>query len=108
MKVYAVYKNLDMTEGRGPMVLDKIFLNREDAWEFANKQPGIMGRSGYRDHGMLSRYNSNYGNGDTACTGWSCTLCYPYGGDWEVRQLEVHDDLQSALSKFRNIDEKER
>lgn len=41
--VYAVYRNSDMTEGRGPMVLDKLFLYEDDAWNYANQQLGVMG-----------------------------------------------------------------
>ncbi len=44
--VYAIFKNSDTTEGRGPMVLDSIFANRTAAVEYADAQPGIMGRRG--------------------------------------------------------------
>lgn len=44
MIVYCVYRNSDMTEGRGPDVLDQIFLNRSDAVKYMDAQPGCMGR----------------------------------------------------------------
>ncbi len=44
MKVYLTYYNSDMTEGRGPMTLDKIFSNKEHAEEYIDSQEGIMGR----------------------------------------------------------------
>lgn len=44
MNVFAVFKNSDMTEGRGHKVLDEVFLNKSDAKSYMNRQPGIMGR----------------------------------------------------------------
>lgn len=35
MLVYVVLKNADFTEGRGPMVFNKIFANQEDAKQYA-------------------------------------------------------------------------
>jgi hypothetical protein len=42
-KVYLIFKNFDMTEGRGPMILDRVMGNRFDAEQFAMRQPGVMG-----------------------------------------------------------------
>lgn len=43
MTVYGVYRNTDMTEGRGPMVLDRLFLYEEMAQMYADSQLGVMG-----------------------------------------------------------------
>ena len=42
-KVYAVFKNADMTEGNGPMLLDRVFANRRHAEKYIDEQPGVMG-----------------------------------------------------------------
>ena len=42
--VYAAYCNADMTEGRGPMIIDLVFVKEEDAKDYINDQPGVMGR----------------------------------------------------------------
>lgn len=48
MKVYVVFRNFDMTEGRGPMVLDKIFLDESKARKYMENQSGVMGvKSGW-------------------------------------------------------------
>lgn len=44
MKIYLVYKNADMTEGRGPMILDSVWLNKENADNYIDQQQGVMGR----------------------------------------------------------------
>jgi hypothetical protein len=44
MKVYMVYRNADMTEGRGPMVFDRIYLKQAAAIRFIDDQDGLMGR----------------------------------------------------------------
>jgi hypothetical protein len=44
IKIYATYRNEDMTEGRGPMVIDKIFTKRKDAEDYIDNQSGVMGR----------------------------------------------------------------
>lgn len=67
MKVFAVYRNADMTEGRGPMILHKVYRTKERAEEFANSQTGIMGRK--------------------PITKWTDEAF----GDWQVRELEVFE-----------------
>jgi hypothetical protein len=47
--VYATYRNSDMNEGRGPMVMDKVFTEERDAQEYINQQPGVFGR--HPEHG---------------------------------------------------------
>lgn len=45
MKAYMIRKkNADMNEGRGPMIIDLFFLNREHAIEYMDAQPGVFGR----------------------------------------------------------------
>jgi hypothetical protein len=102
VEVYGVYANKDMTEGRGPIVLQKLFLHREDAWAFANKQPGVMGRSPYRDHKKLR--DNGHPQFILECKGWECTLCHPYGGEWEVRMLRVHEYNNPGLSMKKTLE----
>lgn len=43
--VYLVFRNADMTEGRGPMVFDKkVFSSFETAADYTDRQTGVMGR----------------------------------------------------------------
>lgn len=63
MVVYLTMRNADRTEGRGPMVNDKCFLDRKKAEKYIDEQPGVMGRRAK----------------------WS-TQEY---GDWEVKEVEV-------------------
>lgn len=44
--IYLVYENADKTEGRGPMVRVKdsgYFTDENEAWDFADTIPGVMG-----------------------------------------------------------------
>lgn len=66
-KIYGVYRNLDMTEGRGPMVLEKLYLSEDLAWMYADTQKGIFGRVPPEGTWKGSAY-----------------------GDWDVRPLTVH------------------
>jgi hypothetical protein len=68
--IYLVYKNSDMIEGRGPMVLDRIYQHEEEAWAYADQQPGVMGR----------KHNGS----------WRDKRMWPYGGDWEVRPIPIY------------------
>lgn len=43
MLVYIVKKNNDFTEGRGPMLVDKIFANQADAHNYVNDQGSPYG-----------------------------------------------------------------
>jgi hypothetical protein len=67
MKVYGVYRQEDMTEGRGRMILHKVYRTKERAEEFANNQTGIMGRK--------------------PRTKWTDEAF----GDWQVKEIEVID-----------------
>lgn len=53
MDVVVVLKNADFTEGRGPMILDKVFDTVKNAEAYIKLQPGIYGspqrRNGYGD-----------------------------------------------------------
>ncbi len=48
-EVYIVYRNADFTEGRGPMLLHKIFSNFRAAEDYVMDQEGIMGTEQKRD-----------------------------------------------------------
>lgn len=83
--VYAVYRNSDMTEGRGPMMLDSLWWTEDGAWEYANSRLGVMGRKPTQFHSGPIRPNP-----PKECLGWRCQYCWPYGGEWEVRKIEVN------------------
>jgi len=44
MRIYLVFRNSDMTEGRGPMVFDSAFIKKENANNYVDTKPGVMGR----------------------------------------------------------------
>lgn len=75
--VYGVYKQTDMIEGRGGVVLERVYHNIADAWVYANRHSGIMGRG-------------PKGSTHSFCPGWQCKQCWPYGGDWNVRPMKVY------------------
>lgn len=89
--VYGVYRNSDMTEGRGPMFLESLWTTETAAWEYANRQLGVMGRKGTRDHRWAEKnpMGTPY-PGD--CPGWQCQYCWEYAGDWSVRALELRSE----------------
>ena len=74
-------KNADMIEGRGPMLIDCVFQNKENAINYINTKLGCMGRSpSYINHitGHVSK-------------GWQDNIAWPYGGDWELKEIETKD-----------------
>lgn len=77
MQVWATYKNADMTEGKGPMVMDKVFLERKDADEYLLQQEGVFGR---RPSPEL---------------GWQGM------GDWKVEPLFIMEHLQDGVDYER-------
>lgn len=79
MKIYGVYKQKDMTEGRGSMVFVCCFTKECDAWSYANKQTGIMGR---------------YNGGD-----WRS---YSGGRDWDVKPLECFQSFEESAKAYEN------
>ena len=64
MKVFLTTRNIDMTEGRGPMVNDLCFLKRRSAEDYVDMQSGVMGQ---------------------ICK-WSKK---PNNGQWEIEELKV-------------------
>src|SRR3954451_13026482 len=72
--VWATYRNIDMTEGRGPMVLDKVFTKEEEAQAYIMTKDGVMGRK-----------PSNFG-----ATSWDGM------GGWKVEPIPVLDGLDDA------------
>lgn len=69
---FATYKNQDMIEGRGPMVLDKVFVQEEDANDYILQQSGVMGRKPEPGHGWTRM------------------------GDWEVKPLYILESLEDG------------
>lgn len=94
LTVYATYRNSDMTEGKGPMVLDKVFTDESDAQAYVDLQPGVMGRR--------------------PSDGWQNVK----HGDWQVRPFQIMEHLDdgeeyerkqliaSANSKLTNAERK--
>jgi hypothetical protein len=84
MIVYGVYYNVDMTEGRGPMKLSRLYLHREHAVKFMDKQSGVMGRKPGTTNKTLH----------PGCQTWDCVKCWgTHGSDWRV---EPHEVLETA------------
>ena len=81
MKVYLTYRNSDLTEGRGPMVADACFSTRAVAASYIDALPGVMGR---RQKWSQEEY-----------------------GDWEIREIEVHDSI-AELGKSRKAEIKKK
>lgn len=44
--VYLTQRNADLTEGRGPMVIDKCFANKKHAEDYIDAQTGVQNRTG--------------------------------------------------------------
>lgn len=81
MIVYGVYYNSDMTEGRGPMKLSRLYLHRDHAVTFMDKQVGVMGRK---------PGEGAFRNLHPGCTTWDCVKCFgTLGGDWRITEHEV-------------------
>lgn len=57
--VAVVMKNADFTEGRGPMLLHKIFDTVEHAEEYVSKQSGIYGTPQRKDKYGWNGYDVN-------------------------------------------------
>lgn len=60
--VYIVRANRDMTEGRGPMIMEKAFVNIENARTYIKSKPGIMG-SEQHCYNPLDKYGMEDWNG---------------------------------------------
>jgi hypothetical protein len=69
--VWATYRNGDMIEGRGPMLLDKVFMEEADAHTYINGQEGVFGRKAPEE-------------------GWHASRM----GDWEVKPLHILESLE--------------
>lgn len=76
MIVYAVYRNDDMTEGRGPMVLDRLFRFKPHAVKYVDTQPGLMGR--------MSKWSEMK------------------HGDWNIKEIELTEVDVIEEEKNRN------
>ena len=77
LTVYATWRNSDMIEGRGPMVMDKVFAVERDAQIYINMQEGISGRK--PEHGWQ---NSEW-------------------GDWQVKRLYIREFLEDSEEYVR-------
>jgi len=80
MKVYLIYANADMTEGRGPMQLVRVMKGKRNAVLYALEQPGVMGVKGQQIECL-----------EAAKIGlWSYRQLVTklVKGDWEVYEVE--------------------
>lgn len=86
MEVVVVKKNADFTEGRGPMLVDKIFDSMEAAEAYIAEQPGIYGSK---------QGKSRYGEWN----GYSTTVMLVYGREnW--KEIAEEQERQEALKKL--------
>lgn len=79
---WATYRNSDMTEGRGPMVLDKVFIDESDAHAYINQKKGVS-----------DRHPAQFGLTDWQSSGM---------GDWKVEPLHIFENLVDAEVKVIN------
>ena len=86
MQVAIVLKNADFTEGRGPMVFDKVFDTVEHAEAYIALQPGI--------------YGSKQGKGTYGWNGYDVKLCEVHGGEnWkEIMDKQLREQALKKLS----------
>lgn len=86
MQVAIVLKNADFTEGRGPMVLHKVFDTVEHAEAYIITQPGIYGSPQRKD---------NYG-----WNGYDIKVCPVHGGEnWkEIMDKQLRESALNKLS----------
>jgi hypothetical protein len=78
MKRYDVWVNSDMTEGRGPMRFHSSYKTFKKAAEFVDKQCGVFGytpKIPWSQQGQKSYASPPYSR--------------VWGGDWEIRELEI-------------------
>lgn len=87
MQVAIVLKNADFTEGRGPMLLHKVFDTVENAEAYILLQPGIYGSKQGR---------SPYGGWN----GYDVKVCEVYGGEnWkEIMDKQLREEALKKLS----------
>lgn len=51
-EAWAIFKNADFTEGRGPMLMYKVYYNLKDAHDYVMQSEGIYGSSQYENYSM--------------------------------------------------------
>lgn len=90
--VYVVKKNSDMSEGRGPKIVDSIFSNRTAAVEYMDKQPGIMGRTGKW---------SEDGYGD-----WKIEEMFLFDSANQREEAVIAEHKENALKKLTDYEKK--
>lgn len=85
MEVVVVNKNADFTEGRGPMLVDKIFDSMEAAEAYISAQPGI--------------YGSPQSKGKYGWNGYSTKVMRVHGKEnW--KEIGEKQERQEALKKL--------
>ena len=90
--VYAVYKNSDMAEGRGPSVLDCLIGDEDEAAKYIDHRPGVMGRT-------EKWSNHNYGD-------WHYKKCPVYSSAAEVEVENNKAIKEQAISKLTREEKK--
>lgn len=90
-RVWIVYRNQDMTEGRGHMIMDSIWLDMDEAIKYMDSKCGVFGRQ----------------------EKWSET---PHG-DWQIEETPVFysvkdkedwDALEKREAVLRKLSEEDR
>lgn len=90
--VYGAYKNADMTEGRGPMVLDRTFSFEEDCNNYIDKQSGVMGRKA-----QWSR--KRFGD-------WETKPIYVFESADEAEKVYTEEIREKAMKKLTDLEKK--
>lgn len=109
MKVYGVYENADSTEGRGPDVLRAIYESEDDAWAWADRRGGVMGRcpdEGWYEHFKKHRYADVFVKAFDVVTKTGLPL--PVIASVNPVPVEHPNLLRQLAEKLRIIEEKDK
>lgn len=85
---YAAWRNSDMEEGKGPMVMDSVFTKEADAWAYVDTKEGVFGRK--PEHGWQ---NSDMGD-------WTVKPFYVKESVDDTAELAYLKRLNDAYAKL--------
>jgi hypothetical protein len=81
--VWVVWKQSDLTEGRGPMVQQGgYFLTEQEAWDSINERGGVQG-----SHCRNFTWGKDLPDGGRPQTWQQFKIANGYGGDYDVRPI---------------------
>ena len=107
--IYAVFRNADMTEGRGPMVLHKILNSAEEAHSYVMLQKGVMGidqpKTAYIiQRNMMHKDGASY-NGYEIKAMTTCTTSYVGLYDAHMKTLRKTEANAAAKKAKKDFDD---